>query len=351
MKRSAVIFLLVACGGDSIADATDDSGGTSTLSPTSAPPVTSSDSTLATDSIDASGDGSIGSEEGPSSSTTAFGPDVQPGVCDAYGSVMEELWVYSQQDADAAAGVECIAGALVVYGGQEEPVEDLAPFSQLTVVGEHVHINQMQTEQLQGLESLEWIGGDLVLGSVTPGVEGCASNPGLLSLDALAGVEHFENLMICGGLNDALLSIDGLDSALEGELDGHVELSYLAQLDSIAALDGVTGVGLTLVELPMLNDLSPLGDLSSSSSITLAGTGVNDLHGLESLTSVDDRLGIVGNPQLVTLAGLRTLVQVGSLYITDNQSLPQSEAEDLAASILVARETVICGNLGGDPCS
>src|SRR5690606_13150119 len=144
------------------------------------------------------------------------------------------------------------------------------------------------------------------------------------------------------GLNDALLSIDGLDSALEGELDGYVELSYLAQLDSIAALDGVTGVGLALVELPMLNDLSPLGDLSSSSSITLAGTGVNDLHGLESLKSVNDRLGIVGNAELVTLTGLGALVQVGSLCISDNLYLPQSEAVDLAASIFVARETVIC---------
>jgi hypothetical protein len=123
-------------------------------------------------------------------------------------------------------------------------------------------------------------------------------------------------------------------------------------LPSLAAFDGVTALdgGINLSDLPAVQDLSGLDDLTASAAITISQTGITDLQGLQGLIQVDDRLWITGNEQLQTVAGLDAIVAVGSLYITGNPALPQSEAEELAATIDVANETVICGNLGGPPC-
>jgi hypothetical protein len=261
--------------------------------------------------------------------------------------------VSAQSDMRPFEGVECIEGALAVYRGpKDDPVVDLAPLSALRAVTEEVGVSDTLLTDLHGLEGVEWIGQQLSIGGLTPGVSGCNENPNLESLDAFAGLQHVGSLLVCGDLNDSLVSIDALDAALEGHFQGKIELSYLRELSSIAPLEGVTNaeLGLVLVELPMLVDLSPLNALAEAGAITIARTSIQDLVGLESLETVVDRLGIVANDQLVSLAGIENIIHVGALYITDNINLPQEAAEELASSIDVEAETVICGNLGGPPC-
>jgi hypothetical protein len=187
---------------------------------------------------------------------------------------------------------------------------------------------------------------------LSPGIPGCHENPNLTNLDALANLQHFDNLLLCGDLQDALVSIDGLDTALEGAITGHVELTDLSALSNLTAFDGVTAIdgGIALLDLPSVTDLSGLNDLTDVAAITISRTNVADLYGLESLVDVGDRLGITSNEQLQTLAGLDAIVSVGALYVTNNPALPQSEAEAFASTIDVANETVICGNLDGPAC-
>ncbi len=185
---------------------------------------------------------------------------------------------------------------------------------------------------------------------------GCSPNPGLVTLEGLDALSSLRSLEVCGldarGQAVApLQSIAALDAALDGELE-RVSLRYLPALASIDALSGVTHLdGLVLIDLPQVTDLAPLGELGGMISMTMWRTGVADLHGLESVIALDDRLDISGNDQLVTLDGLDALASVGALYITNNAMLPQTEAEAFAATIDVAAEVVICGNLDGEPCA
>lgn len=303
-------------------------------------------------------------ESGPTSETGANGSeasgtasDVAAGPCDRYSRVAHSLSALSQLDLDDVAGVQCVEYGVRLWAAESSPITDLSPLSDLHVVGGTFAIYQFQEPDLSGLNSLEQIGEVLRLGGPTvDGAPGCSPNTGLVTLHGVEGLARIEGLEVCGldGQGNAaapLQSIAALDAALVGEL-GVVSLLHLAALDSIDALAGVTRLdGLALVDLPQLTDLAPLAELTRMTSMTVWLTGVTDLHGLESVAEVDAILDISFNDQLVTLDGLDALASVGALYITNNAMLPQTEAEAFAATIDVAAEVVICGNLDGEPCA
>jgi hypothetical protein len=352
MKRLSILLVVGSCYDDvAPLEATSSSGATAVTLTSDMPQSTSAADT----SVDSSSDLSTsGATSEPHSSSGSSGDVPFAGFCDGYrNSFDRSIFVYSQAEVDAVAGVSCIIGGLVVYGDNgDDVVSDLGAFASLETVSEHIALNGLMLEELQGFESLQWIGGDLVVGSLSPGIPGCHENPNLTNLDALANLQHFDTLLLCGDLQDSLASIDGLDTALEGAIAGHVELTDLSALSDLTAFDGVTAIdgGLALLDLPLVTDLSGLNDLADVAAITISRTSVADLYGLESLVDVDDRLGITSNEQLQTLAGLDAIVSVGALYVMNNPALPQSEAEVFASSIDVANETVICGNLDGPAC-
>jgi len=354
MKRLAILLLAGSCSDDvAPLEATSSSGSTAATG-TSGKPQSTSTADTSVGSTGAVTTGVATSESQPDSSSGPSG-DVPPsGLCDGFrNSAGQTITVFSQAEVDAVAGVGCIIGALVVYGDNgDDVVSDLSPFASLEAVSEHIAFNGLMLGELEGFESLQWIGGDLVLGSLSPGIPGCHENPNLANLDALANLQHFENLFLCGDLQDALVSIDGLDAALDGRIAGHVELTDLAALSDLAAFDGVTSIngGLSLLDLPAVTALDGFSSLTGAAAITISRTGVADLYGLESLVAIDDRLGITSNEQLETLDGLDAIVSVGSLYVMNNPALAQAEAEAFASSIDIANETLICGNLDGPPC-
>jgi len=141
---------------------------------------------------------------------------------------------------------------------------------------------------LAGLESLSYIGGDLVIGHGTFVV-----NP---ALNNLAGLENLNSI---GGYlsirsNDSLMSLNGLEglTAVEGGVivGGNYKIENLSGLNSLSFI----GFGLYILDSKSLKDLT----------------------GLESLTAINANLRIAGNDSLTSLNGLDNLELVaGSVEI------------------------------------
>ncbi len=133
------------------------------------------------------------------------------------------------------------------------------------------------------------------------------------------------------------MSIDGLDTALQGELRYTVRLNQLSALTGVGAFSDVTWAdGIDMNQAPALTDLGGLSDLEGAISLFFVELGIVDFGGLESLVSLEGRLVISGNPSLVTLDGLDALTSVDEVFIFGNPALPQAEAEAFVASLAVS---------------
>jgi hypothetical protein len=277
-----------------------------------------------------------------------------PDVCANYSNVAERpIWVGAQSDAALLTGVECVRGGVILdHGPRDDILTDVSAAASLRAIDGSLIVEETALTDLAGFEQLEWVGYDVDIGIVLPDASGCWPNRLLQNVDALSGLQHLDTLFICGQMEDSLVSIDGLDNALEGDIEGQISLLELQALSSISAMSGVTSVadGIVIKNVPLLDDLSPLADVSELGNLMVFGTGIEDLHGLESLTNVQFLVAISANPSLTTLDGLDALTTVEDLFISGNPLLPQAEAEAFAATVDVGGEVVVCGNLDGPPC-
>lgn len=304
--------------------------------------------------------GAPGSTEGSSTSADAASSTTEPSTdlplvpCAGFGETRKQAQIYRQADVQGLVGVECVEGALNIWG--QDPEDLIVDLTGLEGLQEVAVLNIAGTQQLvdlTGLEGLRRVPEGLFIGVGFPGKsEECPYNSALQNLDALSGLQVIDkDLWLCGANQDALVSIDGLDAALDGELHYGVTLMQLSALSGLSAFSGVTWVdSMDMNQLPALTDLSGLADLEAGYNLLVAELGIADFGGLESLVSLEGRLLIAGNPSLVTLDGLDALTSVDEVFIFDNPALPQAEAEAFVASLAVSGTSNVCGNLDGPPC-
>lgn len=119
-------------------------------------------------------------------------------------------------------------------------------------------------------------------------------------------------------------------------LDGLEDLTSLGQLTlkdnpnltDLTALSGLTEIsGWLSISGNALTSMHGLEALSTLRTLDLAEEGVQDLHGLSGLTSVEGRLYILHTRDLVSLDGLESLASVAEwIWLKDNVALSDLSA-------------------------
>lgn len=194
-------------------------------------------------------------------------------------------------------------------------------------------------ETLDGLEALMRVGGNITIGG-NPLLENFSAmanvrelgglieikkNDSLLNLDGLAGIEgHVGAVWIQSNLS--LVSSVGL-SGVEST-DGYFTFQHHPELSEFTGLSGLKHVGgaCRLGVSPLVTDLSPLASLEYvGDMLTMGKVGAEELR-FDSLTTVGGTLGVVNNPALNSIQGLRNLEIVGNhLDIYGNDALVDLE--------------------------
>jgi hypothetical protein len=120
----------------------------------------------------------------------------------------------------------------------------------------------------------------------------------------------------------------------------------IARLENIECIDGTLSIRGT-----MLNSLAGLESLQIVvGDLDIWGNdALTSLNGLNNLTSVGDELLIVYNDDLTSLSGLDNLTSVGELHIYANDVLPQCIVDEFVAGVTVIGNGSITSNGSTDP--
>jgi len=203
-----------------------------------------------------------------------------------------DIYLMLQEDVDSFEvnypGITIIDGTLMLDGG----INNLDGLSNLTKISGHLElgvgfIGELPfLQSLQGLASLDTIGGQLI-------ILNCDS---LLNLDGLQQLSHVDDIFIMDC--DRLLSLYGL-SGLAGSMN------------TLAIQDNA-----------MLNDLSGIGNVDITASLSIQrNERLESLTGLPLKSSLSNQVWIERNTRLKNLQGLDSLKSIHSLYVSSNDSL------------------------------
>ena len=215
-----------------------------------------------------------------------------------------------------------IEGNITIYGNAITNLNGLNVLNSIggnLIIGNPMGGNDNLTN-LSGLENVQYIGGELDL----------FYNNALTSLAGLEGLTTIAgNLRICG--NHTLTDIMPLENI--SEFSGILEISNNALL-SLSGLEGITSVELLFIaHNNSLTDLSGLeGLVSIDSDLTIRNnTHLDSLSGLENLLSIGGYIKIHNNNSLKNLNGLDNLdaSNVNFLQIDDNWSLSNCDAQSI----------------------
>lgn len=266
-----------------------------------------------------------------------------------------DLTITGDVDAAALAGLRNLRS--VPNGVQIEfnaALTDLSPLACLEEVGGLSLFNAPNLTDTAALAGLKALGGvqfhgtgilaaptfatDMEIGSVR-----FQNNPALVDLGPLAAWKASDGAWIEVAGNANLLDLVGV-GALAASNPSFVQVRVIdnPKLASLAGLEPMTTGNLWLQDLPQVQDLGPLANLTESAEIALFGLPqVETLHGLHNLTAADtlivgdcvsQELGTPGMDALVDLAGLDALTSVGTLALANNANLVAlSGAPKLAA--------------------
>ena len=196
---------------------------------------------------------------------------------------------------------------------------------------------------LRGLESLEEVGGDLVLERL----DALESMQGLSSLDfvdgnfsvTFTGAHDFSGLDAIRRVRSALVlmdssaSLDGLDSL--STVGGTVRLERVDRLRDLAGLSGLTEIGghLRIEDAPTLNSLTGMTALRNiTGSVWLERTNVASLAPLQTTVAVGG-LRLDTNPELASTAGLPPVIALSELVLHWNPSLTELTGLDTVRSV------------------
>lgn len=207
-------------------------------------------------------------------------------------------------------------------------ISNLLGLSVIESIGGNLYISlNLNLNSLSGLENLTFVGGELEIWN----------NPGISNLDNLNSLEHVGSLVIVS--NDSLTNITGLSLLDSIEYSLHIEdnglLNSISGLENITGLNGNIEIGSYYGGLPLIEDLSGLGNLAFiGGDLIIAGNhSLTNLSGLNNLTSIGGKLWINNNGSIIDLNGLNNLSSTsGLLWITSNNSLVTLAALDSLAS-------------------
>jgi hypothetical protein len=166
------------------------------------------------------------------------------------------------------------------------PVVDLKPLSGLSVVGGDLGIRSTSLASLDGLQQLTRVGGTLRLGG----------NEKLKTLD---GLEHVQDI--------GALDVD--DNPLLQSLSG------MAALTQVGRAGAVLAESITIWDVPALEDLGLHALTAVYGGISIRGTALTSLSGLDNLKSIGGSFYVQDAAQLKSLDGLNSLTSVQNITV------------------------------------
>jgi hypothetical protein len=237
----------------------------------------------------------------------------------------------------------CLAEGRTIEGnvtvGNDEEVQELGDVGRIT--GNLVIATRSAQDpitSLRPLGRLKEVGGALII----------SGNPALESLDGLSKLARAGSVAIID--NPALLDIDGLRSLTSSRRVVIRRNASLANVDGLIGLEEVGPTGdLEIVENDALADVLGLVQLADvHGNVTILKNGaLTDLDPLESLRSVFGTLQ-VGGPNLISVAGLRNLEEVGALTVSNRfGDLPSLGIFELPALVSIQHTLRIEGARAG----
>ncbi|KAJ1547811.1 hypothetical protein HK096_010988 [Nowakowskiella sp. JEL0078] len=248
-------------------------------------------------------------------------------------------WTYlnTQAQVQNISGCSSILGSLQITSG----ISDLSPLSSLTSVQLTLDITGTSFTDLTGLNSLAYIGENVVLQSLN-GLQALSSvaggiliydSPALTSISALVGLKTINpssSLRYSFGIsiyrNQKLKSLDGLQSLQSvGNTIFIDNCPILTTLSPLAANPLTAPASLILTSLPALGDLTSLKQFTTrnnvSTSIQLSNlTYVLSLSGLEGFTNIGN-LTILSNPRLADISVLKNALVAGPIVDFEDNGL------------------------------
>ena len=237
-----------------------------------------------------------------------------------------------------------LEGLYSIGGGLEirynESLISLAGLDNLNNVGDGVRItanNSLKT--LIGLGQLSSIDGYLnisdneVLESIgsLANLEVVSVGISIFNNGILESLSGLDNLTITNTIaianNDAILDLSGLSGISEGQSVIYIDRN--SSLESLSGLESLTSVGtLKIIQNEKLRNIAALGNLNQIIELWVEGPNeIEDLHGLEGVTVIEDKLTIKNNDNLLTLNGLNNLARIEGIYgggmisLIDNDSI------------------------------
>mgnify|MGYP005990780817 CR=1 FL=1 len=198
---------------------------------------------------------------------------------------------------------------------QGEDIVDLAPLSIITNVENGLIVaGNPLLESLEGLEGLTSVD-----------VFEINENEQLTSLATFSSQLTVNSLNVLG--NSSLTSLSGFENVM------HIEHLVLFSATGLVSLDGFptsqTSIGnIDIFETTNLNDITALSNISTAESVNIGlNQSLDNLEGLEGLTTIQSNLAISANQVLMSLQGLHNLSsEISEISITFNPVLTDISA-------------------------
>ena len=191
-----------------------------------------------------------------------------------------------------------------IFSTQEEIDDFQSDYPGCTLIEGNVEINGADINNLNGLEVLTTIEGDLMIGKWSCSVY---TNPLLTTLTGL------DNITAIGGhllvyFNNVLSDLNGLNSV--NSIGGALYIENNQALNSLSGLESLNSIGSTFTR----------GFSIKNNNVLI------NLNGLEQLTSLQGFLRINNNDMLSNISGLENLMSInGDFRIENNMALSQCE--------------------------
>lgn len=241
-------------------------------------------------------------ETGPTStSSTSGGPTTggtstgDPAECEVELIHRGNLVITDDTPQESLRCIVDVTGRLIIHDTQN--MTSFGALGSLRHVGDDIEIfANAALLDLAGLRSLERVDG------VPYGEILIHANPALVDIAGLGAVERVDSVTLSD--NDGLQALAGLKGPIAGIIEPHWTLGIvgndsLVDLSGLAAIDGFSG-RLIIGDNALLADISALAPALGPQLLEIA---------------------ISGNPALVDLQGLESVVSAGTVLITDNDAL------------------------------
>lgn len=258
--------------------------------------------------------GKITATDGSKSTSVDFSFTTEEYVPHVYeGNVI----LYSQEQVDEFGSnhYNIIEGFLIISSSINQFILDLSPLNALIEVQQGLKIEGISTENLEGLDNLSTVGGELII----------YHNYNLIDLQGLQNLTH---------------------------IGGDIEIYSNSVLEDISALENITGFskgvgigGNAITNINMMQDAVTLHHLS-----LIDNQQLQTVTGFQNVVQIEDYVDIFQNISLTSLSGLSSVTSIGGLFnLESNTQLAQIDLVNLTSvgNVLFLWENQVLTNLDG----